>query len=359
MARRTGLYDAQKALGGKLIDFHGWEMPVQFAGIAAEHLGVRTGCGAFDLGHMGRLQVDGTRALAFLGSQVCRTLHDIRPGQVRYGLVLAPDGTVEDDVLVSCLAADSFHVVVNAGNRERILELWQPPAQQQGVAVSDLSERQAMIAVQGPRSPSLLAGLGLDTAGIRCCAFADRTWRGVPVRLSRSGYTGEDGFECFLPSDHAVALWQAVIAAGAMPCGLGARDTLRLEAGMPLYGNELDRTVTPVEAGLIFAINPAGGFTGAEVVLAQLRDGPARKLVGLVVPDRRVPRQGYPVVSAGAVVGRITSGTLSPTLGKAIGMAYVPAALAAPGTALLVDVRGTQVGAEVVPLPFYRREKKT
>jgi aminomethyltransferase len=358
MARRTVLYETQRAQGGKLIDFHGWEMPVQFAGIAAEHHCVRTACGAFDLGHMGRLQVDGDGALAFLGSRVCRRLADIRPGQVRYGMVLAEDGTVEDDVLVSCQGASSFHIVVNAGNRERILALWQDDAARAGVAISDLSPSQAMIALQGPQAASVLASLGLPSDGLRYYAFADHSWQGAALRLSRTGYTGEDGFECFLPAAQAVSFWQALAGAGVKPCGLGARDSLRLEAGMPLYGHELDRSVTPVEAGLGFAVDPAGGFTGAAAVLAQLRDGPPRRLVGVVVPERRVPRQGYAVLSAGAAVGRITSGTLSPTLGTAIGMAYVPAGLAAPGTAIGIDVRGTVVAAEVVPLPFYKRAKK-
>ncbi len=363
MARRTVLCEAQRAQGGKLIDFHGWEMAVQFAGIAAEHQCVRTACGAFDLGHMGRVQVDGAGALAFLSQRVCRRLDDIRAGQVRYGLVLADDGTVEDDVLVSCQGADSFHVVVNAGNRERILELWRDDARRAGLSLVDLTDSQAMIAVQGPLAAGVLQALGLDSGGLRYYAFAERPWKAgtgqeVSVRLSRTGYTGEDGFECFLPAHHAVLFWQQLMANGARPCGLGARDSLRLEAGMPLYGHELDRSVTPVEAGLGFAVNPAGGFTGAAVVLEQLRAGPPRRLVGVSVPERRVPRQGYPVLSAGTPVGRITSGTLSPTLGTAIGMAYVPAVLAAPGTALGIDVRGTVVAAEVVPLPFYKRAKK-
>ena len=354
MSERTCLYEAQKRHGGKLIDFHGWEMPVQFAGITAEHLAVRTGCGVFDLGHMGRLRVAGLGALALLEQRVCRRLADMKPGQVRYGLALAEDGTVEDDVLVSRESEQSFHVVVNASNREKILDQWRPLA---GDSLSDLSAAEAMIAVQGPLAVNLLSGLGLDGHAAKNYGFVDALWQGVKVRLSRTGYTGEDGFECFLPTAHAEPLWQAVVAAGATPCGLGCRDTLRLEAGMPLYGNELDRTVTPVEAGLGFAVNPAGGFVGAAVVLAQLAKGPAKRLVGLTVLDKRVPRHGYPVVSSGQPVGVITSGTLSPTLGTAIGMAYVPAALAAPGTPLAVDVRGTLCAAEVVTLPFYKRKR--
>ncbi len=351
---RTVLYAAQSAAGGKLIDFHGWEMPVQFSGIAAEHLAVRTACGVFDLGHMGRLRVSGSGAVAFLERVVCRALVDLKPGRVRYGLVLADDGTVEDDVLVSREGADAWHVVVNASNREKLLGIWLPtlPAQ---VAITDLTATEAMIAVQGPTAAALLAGLGLSGDGLPYYAFVDRPWQGTTVRLSRTGYTGEDGYECFVPSERVVELWQAVVAAGALPCGLGARDTLRLEAGMPLYGNELDRSVTPVAAGLTFALNKAGGYIGAAAIAKQLASGPAQRLVGLVCRERRVPRHGYAVLSNGATVGVVTSGTLSPTLGVALGMAYVATALAVPGTVVQIDVRGTAVDAEVVALPFYKR----
>ena len=354
MTERTVIFAAQQAAGGKMVDFHGWEMPIQFAGIVAEHGAVRSGCGVFDLGHMGRLHVDGDQSLTFLSQQVCRSLTGIKPGQVRYGLVLASDGTIEDDVLVSCESPTSWHVVVNASNRDKVLERWRL-ALPVGVRLRDLTAEQAMIAVQGPRAADLLAGLGLDGRAAKYYSFVDCAWRGTTVRLSRTGYTGEDGFEAFLPAARAVELWEAVRAAGATPCGLGARDTLRLEAGMPLYGNELDRTVTPVEAGLIFAINKQGGFIGAERVLAQLAQGAQRRLVGLRMREKRVPRSHYPVLYDGVAIGQITSGTLSPTLGDAIGMAYVPARLATPGTVVTVDVRGTAVPAEVVALPFYRR----
>lgn len=356
MPARTPLYAIQAATGGKMIDFAGWDMAVQFAGIQAEHAAVRTGAGAFDVCHMGRLRLTGPGALAFLERRVCRRLADMRAGQVRYGLVLAEDGTVEDDVLVSREGDFQFHVVVNAGNREKILGLWRPVLDA-SVVLTDLSAEQGMIAVQGPKAVALLAGLGLDPGGLKNYAFRDATWRGAPVRISRTGYTGEDGGELFCPAALAADLWQAVIAAGATPCGLGCRDTLRMEAAMPLYGHELDRSVTPAEAGLDFAINRAGGFIGAERVLAQLQGGPPRRLVGLRMRQKRVPRQGYPVLCGGQAVGAITSGTLSPTLGDAIGMAYVPAAQAAPGTVLTVDVRGQAVEAEVVPLPFYRRAR--
>lgn len=351
---RTILYETQAATGGKMIDFHGWDMAVQFAGITQEHVAVRTGAGAFDLGHMGRLHFSGPGALAFLSRRVCRPLGDLKPGSIRYGLVLAEDGTVEDDVLVSRESQDAWHVVVNAGNLDKLRDLWKPqvPAD---VVFTDLSASQGMVAVQGPKAVDLLKGLGLDGSALKYYQFTDVTWKGITVRISRTGYTGEDGYELFLVNERVVDLWNTVIAAGATPCGLGCRDTLRLEAGMPLYGNELDRTVTPVQAGLGFAVNKAGGFIGAGPVLAELAAGPARKLVGLKMQDKRVPRHGYPVLVGGQPAGVITSGTLSPTLGYPLGMAYVPAAAATPGTVVEVDIRGTRCAAVVVSLPFYKR----
>ena len=335
------------------MDFHGWDMPVQFAGIVAEHHAVRTGCGVFDLGHMGRLAFSGIGALAFLERVVTRALGSMKPGQVRYGLVLAEDGTVEDDVLVSREGEHAWHVVVNASNREKLLAMWLPqlPA---NVICRDLTASQAMIAVQGPQAAALLAGLGLDGRALKYYAFLDIAWHGTTVRLSRTGYTGEDGFECFVDTTRVVELWQAVVAAGATLCGLGARDTLRLEAGMPLYGNELDRSVTPRDAGLDFALNPLGGFNGSVALAART---PSMRLVGIRCLEKRVPRTGYAVHHNGAAVGRITSGTLSPTLGQAIGMGYVAVTLVAPGTPLQIDIRGTLVAAEVVALPFYKRAK--
>lgn len=356
MTEHTILHAVQLAAGGRFVDFAGWDMPVQFAGITAEHHAVRTGCGLFDLGHMGRLQVDGPGAASFLRRQVCRKLSGIKPGQVRYGLVLAADGTVEDDILVSKEDGDRWHIVVNAGNRGKILALWHadlPP----DVTLTDLSAEQAMLAVQGPQAAELLRGLGLDGSHLGNYRFADVEWQGTRVRLSRTGYTGEDGFECFLPAERAVALWEAVRAAGATLCGLGCRDSLRLEAGMPLYGHELDRSVTPIEAGLDFAVDPAGGFIGAERVLAQLNAGTQRVLVGLRMRDKRVPRQGYAVLANGTAIGHVTSGTLSPTLGFPLGMAYVTTAHRAIGSEVTVDIRGTPCAAEVVSLPFYKRAR--
>ncbi|MBA2482188.1 MAG: glycine cleavage system aminomethyltransferase GcvT [Planctomycetes bacterium] len=356
MTERTVLHDLQKAAGGKIIDFHGWDMPVQFTSIATEHQSVRTAAGLFDLGHMGRLHVQGTGSLRFLERRVCRPLADMASGAVRYGLVLADDGTVEDDVLVSREGPDAWHVVVNASNKDKVLTLWRDGLGGD-VVVRDLSAEQAMVAVQGPQALSHLSAIGLDGTGMKYYSFRDVTWHGTTVRLSRTGYTGEDGYECFMPAVRAAELWQALAGRGVALCGLGSRDTLRLEAGMPLYGNELDRAHTPVEAGLGFAVNKQGGFIGDTIVLEQLAKGPARKLVGIRMCDKRVPRSRYPILVGGTAAGEVTSGTLSPTLGAAIGMAYVSAAHASDGTRVQVDIRGTTCDADIVKLPFYKRAK--
>jgi aminomethyltransferase len=356
MPERTILYDLQRAANAKLIDFHGWEMAVQFSSITQEHHAVRTAAGAFDLCHMGRLRLSGSGSGAFLSRHVSRPSADMAPGQVRYGMVLAEDGTIEDDVLVSRESETSWHVVVNASNKEKILSLWAPDLGAQ-VQCQDLSRSQAMIAIQGPRALDILASMGMDARGAKYYSFLDVSWNGMPVRLSRTGYTGEDGCECFVATEHAGALWQAVLAAGITPCGLGARDTLRLEAGMPLYGNELDRTTTPIEAGLNFAVGKKGGYIGAARILEQLEQGPQKKLIGLRMLEKRVPRSHYPVCADGKTIGQITSGTLSPTFGYALGMAYVPTSFAQVGGTLQVDLRGQMVAAEVVALPWYRRAR--
>ena len=354
---QTALHACQMAAGAKMVDFHGWQMPVQFSGIAAEHQAVRQNCGVFDLGHMGRVVVAGSGALAFLDRVITRPLASMQPGQVRYGLVCTTEGTVEDDVLVSREAADRFHVVVNASNREKILALW---ASQAGddVIITDLTMEQAMFAVQGPDAAGLLADIGLDGQDLGYYRFVDRSVDGTSVRLSRTGYTGEDGFEVFCPADQTEAWWQRVVAAGALPCGLGARDTLRLEAGMPLYGQELDREHTPVEAGLSFAVGKQGGYIGDGVILEQLATGTATRLVGLRVDGKRPPRHGYAVLNAEEQVGAVTSGAPSPSLGYGIAMAYIPSQLATPGTELTIDIRGrSRESAVVVELPFYRRQR--
>lgn len=352
--RRTVLWDDHLRLKARMIDFHGWQMPLSYATTQQEHDAVRRGWGIFDLCHMGRLRIQGPGATAFLETRVSRKLSDMAHMQVRYALILAPDGTVVDDCLVTREGADgapeSWHVVVNAANLATVRDAWQGAIE--GVVVDDLSASQAMIAVQGPQAADRLAELELDGRHLRIYRACDLS----AVRLSRTGYSGEDGFECFLPAAQAPDLWRRLVAAGAQPCGLGVRDILRLEAGMPLYGQELDRAHTPIEAGLDFAVARDKPFIGCEVCARQRQDGPARRLVGLRGEGRRLARPGYPVFIDGQQqIGVVTSGTLSPACDCAIAMAYVDAAHAAVDTQVSVDVRGTPVAFRIVAMPFYRR----
>ncbi len=353
--RRTALYSVQAAHKAKMVDFHGWDMPIHFSGILKEHAAVREACGVFDLGHMGRLRVSGPDAAAFLDRRVSRSVGTMDLGQVRYGLILNEEGGTEDDVLVSREAEDSYHVVINAGNFSKIKKSWAPP-KGADLVLRDISDEQAMLAVQGATSCTLLGEIGLDGRDLKYFRFRDVNWRQTTVRVSRTGYTGEDGFECFLPDRCAEALWEQVVERGATPCGLGARDTLRLEAGMPLYGNELDPEHGPLEAGLEFAVSWNKEFIGKEALESRRREGPAVKLVGLRIDGKRPARHGYPVLADGEGIGVVTSGSWSPSLGCSVAMAYVDPAHAEPGTRLAVDLRGRKkLDGEVVPLPFYRR----
>ncbi len=359
--QRTVLYDIQSLHGAKMIDFHGWDMAVQFSSITEEHTAVRNGCGLFDLGHMGRLHIEGPKALEFLQARSCRPLASMKPGQVRYSLILNEAGTVDDDILISRESEEAFHIVVNASNLAKVLDLWKTSRgsdSEDGCCIRNLTPEQAMIAVQGPTSAELLASIGLNSDDLKYYSFRDLDWNGVNVRMSRTGYTGENGFECFIATDKAAELWDAVRQAGATLCGLGCRDTLRLEAGMPLYGNEIDDAHTPVEAGLGFAVGKHGTYLGADIVLAQKASGTERKLVGLKMDGKRAGRHGYAVLdSDGSEIGVITSGSLSPTHGYPIAMAYVPASHADVGTTVKVDLRGkSQLDATVVAMPFYKRE---
>lgn len=352
---RTALYAIQSEAGAKFTDFGGWDMPVQFTSIIAEHEAVRQRAGLFDLCHMGRLRVSGPSALAFLDEQVCRPLASMNIGQVRYGLICEADGGVIDDVLVSREGDSAFHIVVNAGNRETVVSRWQA-ALPSDCELIDLTHEQAMIAVQGPEAAAILKSLSLDSEGLGNYRFRDMTWNDISVRLSRTGYTGEDGFECFLPVNHAEDFWKAVAATSITLCGLGARDLLRLEAGMPLYGHEIDRTHSPVAAGLSFAVGKKGGYIGSEALAAEMEQGSKQVLVGLKIPGKRPAREGYAVLHAGTEVGKVTSGMFSPLFNAGIAMAYVPPALSEAGQELIISLRGrSEVPATVVPVPFYRR----
>jgi aminomethyltransferase len=350
--RRTALADWHAAHGGKLVPFGGWAMPVQYAtGIVAEHAAVRTGCGLFDIGHMARLTVAGRDARPFLEHVFSNRVGTMADGQVRYGLVLNDRGGIRDDVLVYKWPR-SYSVVVNAGNRDKIVEHFRAHAAGREVQLDDQTLDTAMIAVQGPKALAVIEDLfAAEPAGLRYYFATQTVYRGCGATVSRTGYTGEDGFEITVPNSLAVPLWEELIGKGAVPCGLGARDTLRLEAAMPLYGHELTEGTTPNSAGLMWAVKPdKGEFVGRDAVVAAAAD-PAR--VGLELAGKRAAREGCPILPGGVV----TSGSFAPHLQKSIAMAYVPAAHAAVGTALTVDIRGTPTPARVVPLPFYNRAR--
>ena len=353
--RRTPLYEEHKASGARLVDFAGWEMPVQYAGIKAEHEAVRKDVGLFDVSHMGEAVFRGPGAEEAVQRLVTRDVSRLAVGQAGYAAVCYEDGGTVDDVLVYRRAGD-FLIVVNASNREKDLEHFRTNTRDLDVEIADESDDWALLALQGPRAAELLQTLTeTDLSGIRYYRFVEGEMGISPVVLSRTGYTGEDGFEIFARPEDAPALWRRLIEAGAAPVGLGARDTLRLEAGMCLYGNELDAETTPLEAGIGFAVNLEKEFIGQEALRREKEEGLRKKLVGFKVEGRGIARHGYPVQSNGDTVGHVTSGTLSPTLGEAIGLA-----LAAPEIEerFEVVIRSRSLPARTVPLPFYKRERR-
>jgi glycine cleavage system T protein (aminomethyltransferase) len=356
--KRTPLYDCHLEAGAKIVDFAGWEMPVQYAGVIEEHRAVRTAAGLFDVSHMGEVRVRGAGAEALLQRLTPNDVAKLVPGRAHYSGLLTELGTYVDDLLVYRLAADDFLVVVNASNAPGDFA-WMASRSQGEAEVTDESERWALLALQGPKALEILTPLASpDVSGLKYYGFVQGEVDGAPAILSRTGYTGEDGFEIYLAPEEAPKVWRRLVAAGASPAGLGARDTLRLEAAMALYGHEIDETTTPYEAGLGWVVKlDKGEFLGREALAAQKAAGVPRKLVGFEVQGRGIARQGHAVVSDGGTVGTVTSGTWSPTFEKAIGMAYVPPEMAAPGTPLTLDVRGKPLPAVAVELPFYRRPK--
>jgi len=340
-------------------------MPVQYSGVLEEHKAVRTAAGLFDVSHMGEIEIRGPEAAAFVDYAATNHASKLKPGQAHYSGLLYDHGGFVDDILVHKVAGDHFFLCVNAANQEKDFEHLR--SLQGFQAEVDLaSDRYAQLAIQGPCALATLAKLtATDLAAIRYYWFTDGAVCGVPARIARTGYTGEDGFEIFCAAPDAPALWDRLLeAAGAIggkPVGLGARDTLRLEARLPLYGNDLDETTTPLEAGLGWVVKLDGAdFIGKPALLEQKAKGVARKLVGFVMRGRGVARHGYAIHAPGGgdAVGEVTSGTFGPTVEKNIGMGYVPAAMAAPGGALTVDCRGKMIDAEIVNGPFYKRGKR-
>ncbi len=342
-----------------MVPFGGWDMPVQYSGIAAEHHAVRTAVGVFDISHMARVNVRGRNAMALLEKVFTNAVATMKVGQVRYGLICNEQGGIRDDILVYRWS-DSFSAVINASNRKKILA-WLDQHREGEVTLDDRTFDTTMIAVQGPRAVDLVAGIFTDSVRSLKYYFArPLRYREVDGFISRTGYTGEDGFEVVVPSAVGRLLWEELIGGGAVPCGLGARDTLRLEAGMPLYGHELTETIDPLQAGLGWAVKwDKGPFIGRTALEAARTDTTRPVRLGLELDSPRAAREGCPILANGETVGTVTSGTLSPWLKKSVAMGYVRPALASPGTPLAVDVRGTLLNATVVPLPFYRRPKTT
>jgi aminomethyltransferase len=359
---QTPLHDRHVALGAKLVEFGGWQMPLQYAGILDEHRAVRERAGLFDLSHMGELFVEGPDAGAALANALVSNPPSLDEGRAQYSMICAPDGGIIDDLIVYRLGPERFLVVANAGNAQVVSDALVERLAGFKAVLDDRSLAMGLVAVQGPRSVEVLRPLtDVDLDALRYYAIAEGQVAGIPALVARTGYTGEDGFEVFVDTESAGRLWDAMMASGkeqdAVPVGLGARDTLRLEAGMPLYGNELDRTTNPFEANLgrVVKLDKPADFVGRSALEKVARDGVARRLVGLAMRGRGIARHGYPVHAGERVTGVVTSGTQSPTLGQAIAMAYVATADATPGTMLDVEIRGQRVPAEVVALPFYRR----
>ena len=361
---QTVLHDWHQAHHARMVDFAGWSMPVQYSSIVEEHNAVRQNAGLFDISHMGRLEFQGPDAVKFLDHLLTNEVSTLKPGQVRYSLVCRDDGGILDDVLVyrveQSISGEPTHLlVVNASNREKILGWIESQRSKFNVTVVDRTLEWSMIAVQGPKACGILAAYGTpDPAPFKYYTC----WKGQtphgPAIVSRTGYTGEDGIELMLPSGIAVAVWTDLMSrgrdAGVIPCGLGCRDTLRLEAAMPLYGHELSEDMDPLTAGLQFAVKFTKPFVG-QGRLAEIAASPLDRVrVGFVLDGKRIAREGTPVKIGSECIGEVTSGTFSPTLQKTIGMAYVSRAHSQPGTRIEVDLRGKLESGQVAPLPFYK-----
>jgi aminomethyltransferase len=365
--RKTALYGVHRQLGAKMVDFGGWDMPVEYSGITAEHMAVRTAVGLFDVSHMGDIQFRGPGSLAAIQALSMNDASKLADGQAQYSAMLYPQGTFVDDVLVHKFSNNDYLLVINAGTREKDYQwIRSQVGSFAGVHISDYSDFYSQLAIQGPRAQDTLAKLTkVDLSTVKNYWFTWGTVCGLPnVLIARTGYTGEDGFEIYIPSDEPTStrVWYEVMEAGEpfglLPCGLGARNTLRLEAAMALYGHEISEDITLLESGLErFSKLGKSDFLGSQALLAAA--APKRKLVGLEMIERGIARDGYKVLSLeGEAVGYVTSGSPSPYLKKNIALAYVPIALTAPGTEVAVEVRGNPVKAKVVPTPFYRRAKK-
>lgn len=362
--KRTPLHATHHGLGARMVEFGGWDMPVQYpGGILEEHRAVREAAGLFDVSHMGEIQIRGPQALAYLQHLVTNDPARMALGDAQYTVMCYPDGGAIDDLIVYRLGDDDYLAVVNASNKDKDFDWMRGQVNGFDVQVADRSDDYGLVALQGPRAVAILrpiTDVDLDALGYYTARRGEVS--GIDALISRTGYTGEDGFEIMVAAGDTPALWDALMAAGAnfglRPAGLGARDTLRLEAAMPLYDHELDAATNPIEAGLPrFVSLDKGDFNGREAMVTAKANGPAKRLVGFEMVGRGIPRGGYEVARDGEVIGVVTSGTQSPTLGKAIGMAYVRPDYAAVGTDLDIIIRGQPVAARIVKRPFYKRAK--
>jgi len=355
--KRTALYEAHRRAGARMVEFAGWEMPIQYHSILDESRAVRTQWGIFDVSHMGRAHFRGETVLPFLLWLTPSDLSKVGDYSALYTVLTNERGGVVDDIILYRIASDHWLMVFNAANHDKDMawfQRWQtrfsPPP-----LIDDQTEQTVMIAVQGPQAVASLTQLsGQDLAEVPrfgACAFE---WLGIPVFAGRTGYTGEDGFELIVPAEAGERFWQLLLEAGATPCGLGARDVLRVEAGLHLYGHELTDETNPIEAGLGWLVSDRTDYLGAEIIQRVKAEGPARKLMGIVLQERGVPREGYPVLLDGQVIGHLTSGVYSPTLERGIGMAYLPSEWAKPGTLCAVEIRGKAVPALVTSRRFLK-----
>jgi aminomethyltransferase len=362
--RQTPLHAVHERLGATMTSFAGWQMPLRYASETAEHQAVRHAAGLFDLSHMGEIVVSGPGAGAALDYALTGHLSAVPPGRARYTMICAADGGVLDDLVVYRQGEQEFLVIANAANTPTVYRELRDRAAGHDAVVTDATSDYALIAIQGPAAAGILAPLaGPDLGTMKYYAGAFGDVAGRAAWVARTGYTGEDGFEVYCRPDDAPHVWDTLAAAGAaaglVPAGLAARDTLRLEAGMPLYGNELGPDVTPFEAGLgrVVKFDKPGDFIGREALAARASEGPRKRLAGLTIRSRRIPRHGYPVLANGQAHGAVTSGAPSPTLGVPIAMAYLETGTDLEHSAMAVDIRGDAVPADVTDLPFYRRRQ--
>jgi aminomethyltransferase len=361
LVRKTPLNLWHHVHNGRMVDFAGWEMPVQYSSIVEEHSAIRNAVGLFDISHMGRLQFRGDLAAEFLNGILTNDTSKLRVGDVRYSLVCGKDGGILDDVLVYCLP-DRWELVVNASNREKLIDWISNSAGFAAIEFTDSTLHTGMIAVQGPRALELLSRVStLPPGDMKYYTTADVTLLGTPALVSRTGYTGEDGFEIVVSAEETERIWQKLMeegsSLGVVAAGLGCRDTLRLEAAMPLYGHELNESIDPLTAGLGFAVRFNKPEYIGKAALEQIRSTELKMArVGLVLEGRRIAREDSPVLVEGEPVGKVTSGTFSPTLQKVIAMAYIPHQFSSVGTKVEINLRGAMVAAEVTCLPFYKRK---